>query len=85
MSRESELRCSFCNKSPSDVQRLIRAGNTSVAICNECVDVCNDVIADAPVRPATSDEYEAVEEPTLFPFICPGCGHRWRVAIPRER
>ena len=38
------LRCSFCNKDQSDVRKLI-AGPT-VFICDECVEVCNDIIAD---------------------------------------
>src|SRR5881409_2223836 len=43
--RETEvLRCSFCNKDQNDVRKLI-AGPT-VFICDECVDVCNDIIAD---------------------------------------
>ena len=51
------LRCSFCNKDQNDVRKLI-AGPT-VFICDECVEVCNDIIADdnrferptAPARP----------------------------------
>ncbi|MEI6668965.1 MAG: ATP-dependent Clp protease ATP-binding subunit ClpX [Acidobacteriota bacterium] len=38
------LRCSFCNKDQNDVRKLI-AGPT-VYICDECVEVCNDIIAD---------------------------------------
>ncbi|GAB4244995.1 MAG: ATP-dependent Clp protease ATP-binding subunit ClpX [Acidobacteriota bacterium] len=38
------LRCSFCNKSQNDVRKLI-AGPT-VFICDECVDVCNEIISD---------------------------------------
>ena len=47
MAKQSEsetLRCSFCNKDQNDVRKLI-AGPT-VYICDECVDVCNDIIAD---------------------------------------
>ena len=48
MSKKSDaddiLRCSFCNKDQNDVRKLI-AGPT-VFICDECVDVCNDIIAD---------------------------------------
>ena len=44
-SGESEvLRCSFCNKDQNDVRKLI--AGPSVFICDECVDVCNDIIAD---------------------------------------
>jgi ATP-dependent Clp protease ATP-binding subunit ClpX len=38
------LHCSFCNKSQNDVKKLI-AGPT-VFICDECVDVCNEIICD---------------------------------------
>src|SRR3989337_382417 len=38
------LRCSFCNKDQNDVRKLI-AGPT-VFICDECGEVCNDIIAD---------------------------------------
>ena len=38
------LRCSFCNKDQNDVRKLI-AGPT-VFICDECVEVCNDIVAD---------------------------------------
>src|SRR4029078_2972714 len=37
------LKCSFCNKSQRDVRKLI-AGPT-VYICDECVDICLDIIA----------------------------------------
>jgi hypothetical protein len=40
------LRCSFCNKDQNDVRKLI-AGPT-VFICDECVEVCKDIIADDP-------------------------------------
>ncbi len=43
-SENEVLRCSFCNKDQNDVRKLI-AGPT-VFICDECVDVCNDIIAD---------------------------------------
>jgi hypothetical protein len=39
-----DLRCSFCNKPQNDVLKLI-AGPT-VFICDECVSVCVDIIAD---------------------------------------
>ena len=44
--RESNgtLRCSFCGKSQNDVRKLI-AGPT-VYICDECIELCNDIIAE---------------------------------------
>jgi len=41
---EEVLRCSFCNKSQREVKKLI-AGPT-VFICDECVDICLDIIAE---------------------------------------
>src|SRR6266850_2503321 len=38
------LKCSFCGKSQSDVRKLI-AGPT-VYICDECIELCNDIIAE---------------------------------------
>jgi ATP-dependent Clp protease ATP-binding subunit ClpX len=40
----SILRCSFCGKTQDEVRKLI-AGPT-VYICNECVDLCTDIIAE---------------------------------------
>jgi len=36
------LNCSFCGKSQHEVRKLI--AGPSVYICNECVDLCNDII-----------------------------------------
>jgi ATP-dependent Clp protease ATP-binding subunit ClpX len=41
---ESTLRCSFCGKGRDEVRKLI-AGPT-VYICDECVGLCNDIIAE---------------------------------------
>jgi len=40
----SKLQCSFCGKSQDDVRKLI-AGPT-VYICDECIELCNDIIAE---------------------------------------
>lgn len=38
------LHCSFCNKTQNEVRKLI--AGPSVFICDECVDLCNDIIRD---------------------------------------
>lgn len=40
---EKVLRCSFCGKTQNQVKRLIAGPN--VSICNECVDLCNNILA----------------------------------------
>ena len=46
MSKLSEsgevLKCSFCGKTQKQVRKLIAGGG--VFICNECVDLCNEII-----------------------------------------
>jgi ATP-dependent protease Clp ATPase subunit len=73
-------RCSFCNKQHADVKKLIAAGKSDVAICDECVEVCNDIVAEIG-RLSSSDKNEPLDEPPdLFPFKCPACGHAWKAA-----
>ena len=52
MARNSEIRCSFCNKTQDQVRKLI-AGPAGVYICDECVEICSDII---------EEEYEEEEE-----------------------
>ena len=40
----ANLSCSFCGKSQDEVKKLI-AGPT-VYICDECIELCNDIIAE---------------------------------------
>ncbi|MDA8020098.1 MAG: ATP-dependent Clp protease ATP-binding subunit ClpX [Thermoanaerobaculia bacterium] len=41
---DDTLRCSFCNKSQREVKKLI--AGPAVFICDECVDICLDIIAE---------------------------------------
>lgn len=50
---DDKVRCSFCNKTQDQVRKLI-AGPAGVYICDECVDICADII---------EEEYE--EEPDV--------------------
>ncbi len=43
-SAEKTLYCSFCGKSQHEVEKLI--AGPSVFICDECIDLCNDIIRD---------------------------------------
>ncbi len=40
-----KIRCSFCNKSEDQVRKLI-AGPGGVYICDECIDVCSEILDD---------------------------------------
>ncbi len=41
--RLEALTCSFCNKNQSEVAKLV--AGPGVYICNECIDLCNQIIA----------------------------------------
>ena len=43
-SGEKLLYCSFCGKSQHEVKKLI--AGPSVFICDECIELCNDIIRD---------------------------------------
>ena len=52
-SGEKLLYCSFCGKSQHEVKKLI--AGPSVFICDECIDLCNDIITDEASNVETLD------------------------------
>jgi len=58
---EKLLFCSFCGKNQNEVRKLI--AGPSVYICNECIDLCNDIIQEE-IKEATDT---AEEESFLIP------------------
>src|SRR5258706_2656022 len=60
--RTGNLVCSFCGKSQDEVRKLI-AGPT-VYICDECIDLCNDIIAEECDQEEGLASTSAVPKPT---------------------
>jgi ATP-dependent Clp protease ATP-binding subunit ClpX len=60
--RTGNLVCSFCGKSQDEVRKLI-AGPT-VYICDECIDLCNDIIAEECDQEESLSSTSAVPKPT---------------------
>ena len=50
MPSDKHLRCSFCGKSKESVKKFI--SGPSVYICNECVSLCNEILAEEEEREA---------------------------------
>ena len=46
--KEGKLYCSFCGKSQKEVRKLI--ARPTVYICNECIELCNEIIADEDAK-----------------------------------
>lgn len=59
---DNEIRCSFCGKPQSQVERLI--AGPDVYICNGCVDLCRDIIAEGMnVQDAVFEEDQSLPKP----------------------
>ena len=43
--RETKIRCSFCNKTEDQVRKLI-SGPNGVYICDNCVEICTEILED---------------------------------------
>lgn len=63
MSEQSNqtLYCSFCGKSQHEVRKLI--AGPSVFVCNECVDLCNDIIREEDQSQAKTKEQAKLPNP----------------------
>ena len=59
MTSDKNLRCSFCGKDKETVKKFISGPN--VYICNECISLCNEILAEEDDRAATE---QAVPSPT---------------------
>jgi len=61
--RQEESYCSFCRRGQEEVNRLI-AGPDSAYICDECVHLCNEILAeDAPDSPEEEFFLETIPSP----------------------
>ncbi len=56
---DKHLRCSFCGKSKESVKKFISGPN--VYICNECISLCNEILAEEEEREAQD---QTVPSPT---------------------
>ena len=53
---EKLLYCSFCGKSQEEVKKLI--AGPSVYVCDECVELCNDIIRDELQEEGSEEEID---------------------------
>ena len=56
---DDKVRCSFCNKTQDQVRKLI-AGPAGVYICDECIDICEDILEEG-----FEDEEREDEKPEI--------------------
>ncbi len=60
-SKYGNLFCSFCGKNQDEVRKLI--AGPSVYICDECIELCNDIIAEENEREALSRRKSTIPKP----------------------
>ena len=72
-----ELRCSFCNKSQRDVRKLVAGPN--VYICDECVDICLDILSATTKDDERSSEARTAGSSAFTTMSCSLC--RMPVAV----
>ena len=63
-SRSTTERCSFCDKSKLEVEKLIQGGRPGIYICNTCVEICHSII----VEDSTIGGGEDAERRPLLPL-----------------
>ncbi|QJA05961.1 ATP-dependent Clp protease ATP-binding subunit ClpX [Thermosulfurimonas marina] len=61
-SGEMELHCSFCGKSQQEVRKLI--AGPSVYICDECVELCNEIIAEDYEKEISEERLKRIPKPS---------------------
>ncbi|NBS62263.1 MAG: ATP-dependent Clp protease ATP-binding subunit ClpX, partial [Microbacteriaceae bacterium] len=72
MTRLSEsgdmLKCNFCSKTQKQVVKLI--AGPGVYICNECIDLCNEIILEEMGKPAKPvEDFELPRPKEIFKFL----------------
>ena len=60
-------KCNFCNKDKNNVKKLIVGDN--VAICNECVDLCGDLLRELSNATVNSNELKDIDPVELKEFL----------------
>ncbi len=68
---EQKVRCSFCNKSEDQVRKLI-AGPNGVFICDECVEICGEIIEEELEHEVTAgmdDEINLLKPEEIKAFL----------------
>jgi ATP-dependent Clp protease ATP-binding subunit ClpX len=55
------LRCSFCGKNQDEVRKLI--AGPAVYICDECIELCNEIIAEETEKGGSGGESKSISSP----------------------
>ncbi len=62
--KSADLLCSFCGKSQGEVKKLI--AGPGVYICDECIELCNDIIAEEYEKDEAKHARLSIPEPAVI-------------------
>ncbi|PRY01032.1 ClpX C4-type zinc finger protein, partial [Allonocardiopsis opalescens] len=62
------LKCTFCGKSQKQVRKLV-AGPGRICICDECVELCNELIDEEFGEPAAEPLSELPKPREIYDFL----------------
>lgn len=66
--KKDDHSCSFCSKSKQDVEKLI-VGGDDIAICNECVELCNDILKEDKIKRFPGEDVNFLNPVRLKEFL----------------
>jgi ATP-dependent Clp protease ATP-binding subunit ClpX len=66
--QEKVIRCSFCKKSQDQVRKMI-AGPSGIYICDECIEVCRDIMAEDDLLVPEQDGINLVKPKEIKEFL----------------
>ncbi len=64
---EKDLQCSFCGKKQEEVKRLV--AGPSVYICDECIEVCNEIVSEDLPEEADDEEFKLPTPAKIFEHL----------------
>ncbi len=68
----NDVRCSFCNKTQNQVRKLI-AGPSGVYICDECIEICGDILEeefeDVSVQDKETQDFKLLKPVEIKKFL----------------
>ncbi len=63
-----QLRCSFCNKNQDQVRKLI-AGPNNVYICDECIEICSEIVEEEFDETTTGTDINLLKPTEIKSFL----------------
>ena len=65
---DDTIRCSFCGRTQDQVRKMIAgAGNNNVYICDECIELCSEILEEELASPSDAEWVEDILDEDSIP------------------